>query len=124
MALVRALLLPLLAAVSLHCAAAPFAVRLGGERMVLDAPPGFADTLDLASPRLRELAESLTSASNRFLGAIPVGPVFYSPLQDGWVSPQRIDNTDMRDWSPKPPGSAYARAGTYGLQIRAVRAAN
>jgi hypothetical protein len=35
--------------------------------MVLDAPPGFADTLDLASPRLRELAESLTSASNRIL---------------------------------------------------------
>ncbi|MDH3319140.1 MAG: hypothetical protein OEO84_05550 [Betaproteobacteria bacterium] len=47
--------------------AAPFAVRLGGERMVLDAPPGFADTLELASPRLRELAESLTSASNRIL---------------------------------------------------------
>jgi len=67
MALVRALLLPLLAALSLNCAAAPFAVRLGSERMVLDAPPGFADTLDLASPRLRELAESLTSASNRIL---------------------------------------------------------
>ena len=46
---------------------APFAVRLGAERVVLDAPPGFADTLDLASPRLQELAEALTSASNRIL---------------------------------------------------------
>ena len=67
MAGVRAFVLALLSAYSLGCAAAPFAVRLGEERVVLDAPPGFADTLDLASPRLRELAESLTSASNRIL---------------------------------------------------------
>ncbi len=67
MAAVRATLLPLLAALSLNCAAAPFAVQLGETRMVLDAPPGFADTLDLASPRLGELAGSLTSASNRIL---------------------------------------------------------
>lgn len=45
----------------------PFAVRLGAERVVLDVPPGFADTLELASPRLQELAEALTSASNRIL---------------------------------------------------------
>jgi len=64
---VRALALTLLAALSLTCAAAPFAVRLGESRVVLDAPAGFADTLDLASPRLRELAEALTSASNRIL---------------------------------------------------------
>lgn len=67
MALVRALLLTLLAALSLSCAAAPFAVRVGDVRVVLDTPPGFADTLDLGSPRLQELAESLTSASNRIL---------------------------------------------------------
>ena len=67
MAVVRALALPLLAALSLNCAAAPFAVRLGEVPVVLDAPPGFADTLDLASPRLQELAEGLTSASNRIL---------------------------------------------------------
>jgi len=67
MAGVRAFVLALLSVVSLNSAAAPFAVRLGEERVVLDAPPGFADTLDLASPRLRELAESLTSASNRIL---------------------------------------------------------
>lgn len=67
MAAVRALVLPLLLALSLSCAAAPFAVRLGEVRVVLDTPPGFADTLDLASPRLQELAEALTSASNRIL---------------------------------------------------------
>lgn len=63
----RALLLPLLAAVSLDCAASPFLVRLGAERVALDVPPGFADTLDLGSPRLQDLAETLTSASNRIL---------------------------------------------------------
>jgi hypothetical protein len=67
MAIVRALASTLLAALSLHCAAAPFAVRLGTERVALDTPPGFADTLDLGSPRLQELAEALTSASNRIL---------------------------------------------------------
>ena len=67
MAVVRALVPSLLAAVSLSCAAAPFAVRLGEGRLVLDTSPGFADTLDLASPRLLDLAESLTSASNRIL---------------------------------------------------------
>ncbi len=57
----------LLLAVGAHAWAAPFAVRLGTERIALDTPPGFADTLDLASPRLLELAEALTSASNRIL---------------------------------------------------------
>jgi hypothetical protein len=67
MAAVRALATSLLAALSLNCAAAPFAVRLGEVPVVLDAPAGFADTLDLASPRLQALAEGLTSASNRIL---------------------------------------------------------
>ena len=66
MAVVR-ILAALLAALSLNCAAAPFAVRLGLEKLVLDAPPGFSDTGDLSSPRLQELSESLTSASNRVL---------------------------------------------------------
>lgn len=57
----------LLAAVSVHCAAAPFAVQLGDTRLGLDAPPGFADTAFTGSPRLQELAESLTSASNKIL---------------------------------------------------------
>lgn len=57
----------ILAIVSLHCAAAPFAVQLGEARIGLDAPPGFADTGFTGSPRLRELAESQTSPSNRIL---------------------------------------------------------
>jgi hypothetical protein len=63
---VRAAIAALLFAAG-SAAAAPFAVRLGMERLVLDAPFGFSDTTELASPRLNELAESLTSASNRIL---------------------------------------------------------
>src|ERR1700741_1638638 len=47
--------------------AAPFAVQVGEARIGLDAPPGFADTGFTGSPRLQELGESLTSASNRVL---------------------------------------------------------
>ena len=61
------LLAALSAALSLQCAAAPFALQLGDSRVVLDAPAGFADTTFTGSPRLQELAESLTSASNRIL---------------------------------------------------------
>jgi len=57
----------LLLAVSLHAGAAPFAVTVGGERLVLDTIPGLSDALPLGSPRVLELAESLTSASNRIL---------------------------------------------------------
>jgi hypothetical protein len=62
-----ALLTALLAAAPLTCAAAPFSVRLGGERIVLDTLAGFTDTTELASPRLQQLGEALTSASNRIL---------------------------------------------------------
>ena len=62
-----ALLAALLAAVSFACAAAPYSVRLGTERIVLDPPPGFSDTTELGSPRLQDLAATLTSASNRVL---------------------------------------------------------
>src|SRR5205814_5652799 len=47
--------------------AAPFAIQLGDTRLGLDAPPGFADTGFTGSPRLQELAETLTPASNRIL---------------------------------------------------------
>jgi hypothetical protein len=47
--------------------AAPFAVQLGDMRLALDAPPGFSDVQAMGSPRLIELAEALTSASNRIL---------------------------------------------------------
>jgi hypothetical protein len=42
-------------------------VQVGDTRIGLDAPPGFADTAFTGSPRLQELAESLTSPSNRIL---------------------------------------------------------
>ena len=57
----------LLIGFSVHCAAAPFAVQLGDARIGLDAPSGFSDTTFTASPRLQELSESLTPASNRIL---------------------------------------------------------
>jgi hypothetical protein len=57
----------LLAVIALPSAAAPFAVPLGPDRVVLDTPPGFADTVPLGSPRLEELAQTLTSASNKIL---------------------------------------------------------
>ncbi|HEX7053804.1 MAG TPA: hypothetical protein VF211_07710 [Burkholderiales bacterium] len=47
--------------------AAPFAVRIGEMRIALDAPPGFSDTQFTGSPRLNDIAASLTSASNRIL---------------------------------------------------------
>jgi len=63
--LTAALLLAL--AFALDCAAAPFAVRLGQERIVLDTPAGFSDTMNLASPRLQDFAESVNTPSNRIL---------------------------------------------------------
>lgn len=47
--------------------AAPFAVQLGDTRVALDTPPGFSDVQATGSPRLLELAEALTSASNRIV---------------------------------------------------------
>ena len=60
-------LVALLACTAINDAAAPFAANVGGERLVLDAIPGMSDALPLGSPRVNELAESLTSASNRIL---------------------------------------------------------
>jgi hypothetical protein len=57
----------LLLLLSISANAAPFAVQVGDTRLGLDAPPGFSDTGFTGSPRLQELAEALTSASNRIL---------------------------------------------------------
>jgi hypothetical protein len=57
----------LLVFLSFTASAAPFALQLGDSRVVLDAPAGFADSTFTGSPRLQELAESLTSPSNRIL---------------------------------------------------------
>jgi hypothetical protein len=62
----RSLFLALLLAAA-NAAATPFAVQVGEARIGLDAPPGFADTTSTGSPRLQELGEQLTSASNRVL---------------------------------------------------------
>jgi hypothetical protein len=62
----RALILTLLGLFG-TATAAPFAVQVGEARIGLDAPPGFADTQFTGSPRLQEIGESLTSASNRVL---------------------------------------------------------
>ena len=62
--LAAALIASLFAACAL---AAPFAVQIGEARVGLDVPPGFADAMFTGSPRLQELAEALTSPSNRIL---------------------------------------------------------
>ena len=67
MRMFAACLAVLSAALPLTCAAAPFAINVGDARIVLDAPAGYADTTFTGSPRLQELAESLTPASNRVL---------------------------------------------------------
>lgn len=57
-----------IAAVSVNQAfAAPFAAQVGDTKLALDTPPGFSDVQSTGSPRLLELAEQLTSASNRIL---------------------------------------------------------
>ena len=48
-------------------AAAPFAVQVGETKLALDTPPGFADVQATGSPRLLELGEALTAASNKIL---------------------------------------------------------
>jgi hypothetical protein len=55
------------ALLSCHAIGAPFVVQLGDARVALDTPPGFSDVQMTGSPRLLELAEALTSASNRIL---------------------------------------------------------
>src|SRR5262245_56971914 len=62
----RALLLAVLLSSS-AALAAPFAVQLGETRLGLDTPAGFTDTVATGSPRLQELAEAVTPASNRVL---------------------------------------------------------
>ena len=57
----------LLAAFSSAAFAAPFAVQVGEMKLGLDAPSGFADVQATGSPRLLELGEQLTSATNKIL---------------------------------------------------------
>ncbi len=62
----------------------------------------------------------------RVAGPTPDAPDVYSPVKDGWVSPEHFQNTELPVWSPlaMPNGQAYAKAAIYGEQIRAELAAN
>jgi hypothetical protein len=56
-----------LAGVPMPGTAAPTSIPVGDTQIILDAPAGYSDTMELGSPRLIDLAESLTPASNRVL---------------------------------------------------------
>lgn len=60
----------------------------------------------------------------RIAGPTPDAPDVYSPLQDGWVSPERVPKTNQRNWAPRPKDSAYAKAATYGQEVRTELAAD
>jgi CO/xanthine dehydrogenase Mo-binding subunit len=61
----------------------------------------------------------------RVAGATPEAPDIYSPIQAGWVSPGRIQNSALPVWVPfaKDTPAPYAKAANYGEQIRAQLAA-
>ena len=111
--------------------AAPFLVDIGGVRLALDAPVGFADTGFTGSPRLQEIAESLTSASNRILlfaitdtdlRSFTVGDrpelkryaIVVTPrsFERDWVSPTRFAtyaSDSMGALGPRPPAGDYKK---------------
>ncbi len=59
-------------------------------------------------------------------GPTPDAPDVYSPVKNGWVSPDRFQNTERPIWArlPIPAGQAYAEAAAHGEEIRAELAAN
>jgi CO/xanthine dehydrogenase Mo-binding subunit len=56
----------------------------------------------------------------RVAGATPDAPDIYSPIQAGWVSPGRSQNSPLPIWSPaaRDTEAAYAKAAVYGERIR------
>ena len=62
----------------------------------------------------------------RVAGATPDAPDIYSPIQAGWVSPGRIQNTELPVWVPfaKETMARYGQAAVHGEQIRAELAAD
>src|SRR5580658_7249891 len=56
----------------------------------------------------------------RVAGPTPDAPDIYSPILAGWVSPGHFQNTELPVWTPSAASaeSAYAKAATYGEQIR------
>ena len=61
----------------------------------------------------------------RVAGPTPEAPDVYSPVLAGWVSPGKFQNAERPIWTPLDieTGAAYAKAATYGEQIRAELAA-
>jgi CO/xanthine dehydrogenase Mo-binding subunit len=57
----------------------------------------------------------------RVAGPTPDGPDIYSPLQEGWISPDLVGSSGRPIWKPLPVdrGRAYAKGATYGEGIRA-----
>jgi CO/xanthine dehydrogenase Mo-binding subunit len=57
----------------------------------------------------------------RVAGATPDAPDVYSPLQEGWVSPGKFQNSALPVWSPfaKETAAPYGKAARHGEQIRA-----
>jgi CO/xanthine dehydrogenase Mo-binding subunit len=69
-----------------------------------------------------------TYGANRFTrvaGPTPDAPDVYSPIMAGWISPGRLQNTELPVWTPlgKGAGAAYDKGATYGDEIRAELAA-
>ena len=62
----------------------------------------------------------------RVAGATPGAPDVYSPIQAGWVSPRRIQNSDLPVWVPfaKETLAPYGAAARHGEAIRAEIAAD
>jgi CO/xanthine dehydrogenase Mo-binding subunit len=62
----------------------------------------------------------------RVAGPTPDAPDVYSPIQEGWVSPGRIQNSELPIWAPlaKETPADYAKAAVYGEQIRKELAAD
>jgi CO/xanthine dehydrogenase Mo-binding subunit len=57
----------------------------------------------------------------RVAGPTPESPDVYSPIQAGWVTPGRIQNTELPVWSSyaKETAAPYGKAAVHGEQIRA-----
>jgi hypothetical protein len=62
----------------------------------------------------------------RMAGPTPDAPNVYSPVKDGWVSPGHFQSTERPVWTPLGAATAspYAKAASYGEQIRAELAAS
>jgi CO/xanthine dehydrogenase Mo-binding subunit len=62
----------------------------------------------------------------RVAGATPEAPDVYSPVQAGWVTPRRFQNSPLPVWSPlaKETEPDYGKAAAFGDRIRAELAAH